>query len=87
MENTLFKWKKEERKAVKQIFYFQSNHMLKKFCTQNDKDKEFDAIDFKTSNGWLERFLHTHNIVKKSVTCICQKVPNNANELCETLIY
>lgn len=51
----------------------------------NNKKEAFDTINFKASDVWLDRFLHRHNIVRRSVTNISQqKIQDNVNESCKT---
>lgn len=83
MENTLVKWIQEERNSGRAVTTFQIKAQAEEILRTENENKEFEATDFKASNGWLERFLHRHNIVSRSMTSIGQKVPDNANELCE----
>jgi transposase-like protein len=42
------------------------------------------TIDFKASNGWLDRFLSRHGLTCRSVTSQGQKIPSNAKSLHRT---
>lgn len=84
MEIILVDWIHEERKAGRAVTSFQIKTQAEEILkTQNNSEESINDIDFKASNGWLERFLNRHNIVSRSVTSIGQKVPDNAKELCE----
>lgn len=65
----------QERKANQAITTFQIKSQDEEIAHAIHKgNEEFDSINLKVLNSWLERFLHRHNIVSRSMTSIGQKI-------------
>lgn len=83
MKSTLINRTQEERKIGWAVTSFQIKSQAEQTLIKDGKN---DLVDFKVSNGWLERFLNKHNIGSRSVTIICQKIKDDTQKLRETFV-